>query len=165
MKKKVRNYISNFDEFGDDEKKLISKIVEATSSKEEKIDRSAFLYLDPKKPKGQFAQCGTCFMWTGKKGNTCFIHGTKIEVTADMSCGFYVNGKPTEEFIGKEQAIVKPQESGAVKRKVRCENCKSFNSDKNECELFKILNEKMGDLFSLDVKVDAQGCCNAQTPK
>lgn len=40
-----------------------------------KVTRAAFLYLDPKGNKSQFAQCGTCMMFTG---DTCTIHGKPI---------------------------------------------------------------------------------------
>ncbi len=127
-----------------------------------KITRDAFVYLEPKEPKEQFAQCATCRMWTGKEGNTCSILG-KTKVTGDMSCTLYVHGKPSPSLKGKEVASYTPKEVGLVQRKVRCENCRSFKN--GICMLFKSLNKSNPDIFQLDEKVNAQGCCNAQMPK
>jgi hypothetical protein len=126
-----------------------------------KITRDAFLYLAPRfAPKTRFAQCSTCRDWvTGDR--RCVIHGSKITVPGGASCGLYVwgiaNPKGTET-----RARVTPEESGLINREVRCENCKFFGDD--ECGLYRILNDRLGEYFDLDVKVDAHGCCNAQTP-
>ncbi len=127
-----------------------------------KITRESFVYLSPKEPKDQFAQCGTCRMWTGKDENTCSILG-KTKVTADMSCNLYVHGKPSTSLAGKEVASYTSKEAGLVKRKVRCENCRSFNN--GTCMLYQTLNQSNPDIFNLDEKVEAQGCCNFQMPK
>lgn len=121
-----------------------------------KIKRDAFLYLDPKAPKNTFAQCASCMMFTGE---TCTIHGGDVPITGDMSCGFYVHGKPMPDELGHEMKSVTPKESGLVKEKVRCENCQSFEARESECELFDELNEN--ELFDLDKKVKPKGCCNA----
>ena len=132
-------------------------ITEAKEGK--KIHRDAFLYLPPKGNKEQFAQCGTCLMFTG---TGCTILG-KTKVTKDMSCGLYVHGKPSPKLAGKERPVYTPQEAGLVNRAVRCENCRSFQD--GICMLFKTLNESNPEIFQLEEKVDAYGCCNAQMPK
>lgn len=124
------------------------------------IDRSAFLYMDPKGKASRFAQCETCMMWTGAKAKTCTIHGDK-KIKAGDSCGLYVHGGPHEEAAGSEMKAVSPKESGLVRGEVRCENCIHFEAKDSECELFENLNEKMPEVFALDEKVHPQGCCNA----
>lgn len=123
-----------------------------------KIKRDAFLYMDPKSPKDSFAQCGTCLMFTG---TGCTILG-KTKITKDMTCGLYVRGKPQLHLKGKEQSLVTPKEAGLVDIQVRCENCRYGGGD---CGLFKTLNDKLPDMFDLDVKIDPKGCCNGFTKK
>lgn len=130
-----------------------------------KITRDTFLYLDPKPPADQFAQCATCLMWTGDKVQTCTIHGRKVKVTGGMSCGLYVHGKPVPDQAGQERAIVTPKESGLVDRPVRCENCSVFDEKRSRCIGYETLNKALPQLFALDAAVHPQGCCNAQTPK
>lgn len=116
--------------------------------------------MAPKAPKTRFAQCSTCRDWvTGDR--RCVIHGPKIKIGGDFSCGLYVHGEPMPPGT-KTYIDVTPEESGLVDREVRCENCKYFGDD--ECGLYRILNDWRSDLFDLDVKVDAHACCNAQTP-
>ena|ERR1700675_1065293 len=129
-----------------------------------KIKRDAFIYLDPKGNKDKFAQCSTCRMWTGPEGNTCSILG-KTKVTGDMSCDLYVNGSPSPSLKGKELPSLTPKEAGLVKREVRCENCRSFDSKTSSCMLFQSLNKSLSDIFELDEKVNPKGCCNGQMPK
>jgi hypothetical protein len=132
-----------------------------------KRDRSIFLYLDPKPPEDQFAQCDTCMMYTGKPGEkvaTCTIHGKEKINGPDGTCGLYVHGKPMPGERGHEMASVTKKESGYVERQVRCENCVSFNAGRSTCMAFDSLNIKMPQYFSLKTKVDPKGCCNAQTP-
>ena len=138
----------------------LSELIKEVKKSKERVKRDAFLYLEPKGK--DFAQCVTCRMWTGPDGNTCSIMG-KTKVTGDMSCGLYVNGKPSSNLKGKEQSNVTPEQAGLVKRKVRCENCRSF--DNGVCMLFKTLNDSNTELFDLDEKVNVQGCCNAQMSK
>lgn len=127
----------------------------------EKITRAAFLYLDPKPPGDRFAQCGTCMMFApGQK--RCSIHGPSVKVTADMSCGLYVHGEPEGDRMDL-MAVVTPEESGLVRRQVRCENCTFFDGQ-SVCGLYEKLNAALAVLFSLDSQVDPKGCCNAQTP-
>lgn len=127
-----------------------------------KVDRSAFLYLDPKAPKTEFAQCGTCVMFDPKR-ERCSIHGSNVRVVAESSCGFYIHGKPSLQKIGAPE--VTPEESGLVTRPVRCENCRFFKKDHSICDLFHDLNQDHPDKFKLKEKVDPKGCCNAQTEK
>lgn len=136
---------------------LKSLIMEKKSG--EKITRDAFIYLDPKGDKKNFAQCATCRLWTG---TGCLILG-KTKVTCDMSCNYYVNGTPAKDSAGKEEALLTSKEAGLVTRKVRCENCRSFKD--GICQLYQALNKRLPDIFDLNEKVDAQGCCNAQKPK
>ena len=130
----------------------------------EKITRDAFLYLDPKAPADRFAQCSTCFMWTGPRRERCTIHGPNVPVTASMSCGFYIHGKPGLDKAGQEAARVTPTESGLVNRAVRCEDCRYLDRTRSRCRLFEQLNETFPEQFALDAAVQLKGCCNAQTP-
>lgn len=124
-----------------------------------KITRDAFLYLDPKLPRGAFAQCETCRMWTGKR---CTILGPAVEVDAGDSCGLYVPGEPNT--AGKVMKSLTPKEAGFVSRQVRCENCIAFDG-KGKCKLFMELNKKAPEFFNLTETVHRQGCCNAQQAK
>lgn len=129
-----------------------------------KIKRDAFLYLDPKPPASEFGQCSTCEMWTGRVARTCLIHG-RIKIGGGDSCGLYVHGSPQPQMAGREVKAVTPSESGLVDRQVRCENCKAFVPESSKCALFVTLNKTNSQLFDLDERVDAKGCCNAQQPK
>jgi hypothetical protein len=126
-----------------------------------KIKRDAFLYLDPKLPLDHtFAQCGRCRMWLPDQ-ERCTIIGPDTKVTADMSCGFFVPG----DSAGLDpQHNVSMNDAGAVKRSVRCENCKFFDLKFSECILFVQLNNDHPDVWDLEIKVHPQGCCNAQVP-
>lgn len=120
--------------------------------------------MDPKAPKDEFAQCGTCAHFIKDTGR-CELHGADVEVDDDDSCGLYAHGKPEK---GEEpQDYVTPKESGLVSREVRCENCMFFDPDsepKEHCDLYTQLNRILPSAFNLDRYVKAQGCCNAQTP-
>jgi Pyruvate/2-oxoacid:ferredoxin oxidoreductase delta subunit len=132
----------------------IIKLLEAADAYK-KIDRSAFIYLDPIGDKKQFAQCGTCVAFLpGKK--RCGLFGPNDEVIADASCGLYVNGKPHDDQPMLNS--VTPRDAGYVLGQVRCENCTWYVDKK--CELFEKLNRELPDIFDLDVDVAAQGCCN-----
>ncbi len=124
-----------------------------------KLTRDTFLYLDPKPPFATFAQCETCMMFTGEAAETCTIHGAKVRVTKDHSCGLYVHGTPMPDEQGHEMASVTPEESGLIKAQVRCENCQSFQAQKTTCTLFQWLSR--GWAFALNPKVHPHGCCNA----
>jgi hypothetical protein len=137
-------------------------IVSEQRERSKRINRDAFLYLDSKGNKKNFAQCGSCTMFTG---STCTILGPDVKITTEMSCGFYVPGTPDTSMKGKEIASVTPKEAGLVDRQVRCENCVHVDLDESKCYLFEKLNSSNPSLFSLDTNIDAQGCCNAQTPK
>lgn len=133
------------------------------------ITRDSFLYLEAKDPKNvdQFAQCGTCMMFTGNANETCTIHGPDEKIVSDGSCGLYVEGDPMPDEAGHEMASVTKEESGYVERQVRCENCRVFEMDGTACTLYDNLNAMKHGLFKfeLDSKVDPKGCCNAQTAK
>jgi len=129
----------------------------------ENINRSAFLYLDPRPLKEAFAQCSTCKMFLKDHG-LCSLHGKDVKITGGMSCGLYVPGGPAEESeLEHVSKAVTPEESGLVDRQVRCENCTFLKGD--SCGLFQQLNDKFPTMFSLKTGVDKHGCCNAQTPK
>jgi hypothetical protein len=128
------------------------------------MKRAAFIYLEPKaeKNRDKFAQCKTCMMWTGEKGQTCTIHGKDVVVTGDMSCVFYVEGDPMPEMAGEEHPSVNVSESDLYKGNVRCENCEYGDASRYVCTLFEQLNEKMD--THLNTKIDPKGCCNAFHP-
>ena len=125
----------------------------------QKLKRDAFLYMDPKGEKDEFAQCSSCRAFTGKscvkfpKGNT---------VEAGGSCGLYEKGEGDPSMVGKELGSANKREAGYVVRKVRCENCSFFHEEKGHCELFEHLTKQFPNVFDLDDKVDKHGCCNAQ---
>lgn len=120
------------------------------------IRRDAFLYLDPKPPENQFAQCGTCMMFTG---STCTIHGLDVPITKRHSCGLYVHGKPMPNEKGHEMASVTPEESGLIEAHVRCKNCRFFQAEKSWCGLYERMSA--GGVFQLNAAVHPNGCCNA----
>lgn len=129
-----------------------------------KIKRDAFLYMDPSgKNQAKFGQCATCRMAVPIKGKMrCSI--LDIEVGGNDSCGMYTPGphNPSEaQHISKD---VSPKDAGYVRRQVRCENCKFFDPDDGDCELFEMLNLYHPTIFDLEEMVDPRGCCNAQTP-
>jgi hypothetical protein len=121
-----------------------------------KIGRDAFLYLSPKPPKDQFAQCGTCRDFTG---TGCMILG-QTRITKGMSCGLYVRGQPRLNMKGREQSLVSPEQAGLVNFQVRCENCKYGGPT---CKLYEALNEELPDKFDLETKIDPKACCNGFT--
>jgi len=134
----------------------IISLVEKAYKKGDKIGRWAFLYLEPKTPMDDFAQCSTCELFLPGK-ERCGIFGPNDKVVANASCGLYIQGQPHDEQ--PIQDIVTPDEAGYVLGQVRCENCSWFEN--NGCNLFKMLDEKMPDVFDLGDKVKAKGCCNA----
>ncbi len=119
-----------------------------------KIDRSAFLYLeDSDEP--NFAQCGTCWLFN-KDRHRCGILHLDFEVNAEDSCGYYLEGVPSDISSAEP---VNPEDVGFVKAtKVRCENCE-YGGD--ECQLYKYLNKAFPRSFKLDTKINSRGCCNA----
>lgn len=145
--------------------------------KVEKITRDAFLYMNSKanSPKDEFAQCSTCRMFVPTyEGGSCILHGSKVRVDDDDSCGLYApwpygtpNPKVVEDHC-KELAkdlpgSVSPEESGLVSREVRCQNCEYFEEDTYHCHLYHILNHTFPEVFNLDHTVEPYGCCNANT--
>ena len=128
-----------------------------------KLDRDAFLYLEPDGDVDYFAQCSTCFMWVAGD-NLCTIHGPHIEVPGTASCGFYVPGEPGPPGTTTYSRVT-PVESGLVNRKVRCENCRWGGPKNYICGLYETLNSEMGEIFDLDVNIDPKGCCNANEPR
>lgn len=125
----------------------------------QKADRSAFVYMNPReKHYDNFAQCGSCMMFTGK---TCTIHGPDISVGKSDSCALYVPGDPMPGEKGHEMKSVTPEESGLYSGQVRCENCKFYKKGGQECGLYQALNEKVSGKFSLEERVHPKACCNA----
>jgi hypothetical protein len=139
---------------------LEKKQKEAGTQSGHKIKRDAFLYLAPREPKDEFAQCSTCRMFLPDK-ERCAILGPSVHVPAEASCGFYIHGEPNDDQDC--EVVVKPTEAGLVRREVRCENCASF--DDGKCKLYETLNEIKPEIFDLDENVDSGACCNGQTPK
>ena len=125
------------------------------TEKASKIGRDAFLYLAPRIPFEQFAQCSTCKMYTGI---ACSIMAQE-SVPPTASCGFYIPGGINPLLT--PQPLVSSIEAGLVDREVRCENCAFYSG---VCDLFVRLNNTLPDIFALDEQVDRYGCCNAQEP-
>jgi len=127
------------------------------------IDRSCFLYMEPRKgtyKPEEFAQCSSCMMWSDEKRSVCVIHGKDVHVGGSYSCALYVNGKPMSENYAHAKPYVTPKESGLVDTPVRCENCRYGNPHKMACMLFEKLNHRFPH-FNLDAKIKPNGCCNA----
>ena len=120
-----------------------------------KLDRSVFLYMDPKSPKDEFAQCSTCVHFL-PESQRCTLFGKDDKVVANASCNLYAHGTPKEDQEILES--MSPKDAGYLTGQVRCENCSWFNSD-STCGLFQELN-KLKDIFNLNTKVDPKGCCN-----
>lgn len=151
-----------------------------------KIARDAFLYLEPKTAAaGQdFAQCGPCRMFVPGsyvaptlKGGRCILHGAKVEIDEDDSCGFMVpwpDVEPVDSVIRDHAAelvagiapSVTPDESGLVDRLVQCKRC-LFPRDAavTRCGLYEDLNAALPAQFALDPTIEPDACCNAQTPR
>lgn len=119
------------------------------------ICKSTFLYMEPKGDKHKFAQCGSCWKFTGK---SCLEFSPNDRVDAEDSCGLYNFGEPQPDHVGKEHGGTTPKAAGFVNSEVRCENCEYFEEGDNDCLLFRMLNIK-------DYKVDKHGCCNAFSRK
>ena len=120
------------------------------------MERNDFVYLEPKGSPEDFAQCRSCKMFV-ESHMVCSLHGMKVKVHEGMSCNEYAFGKADDTELPHVSAAFTPEESGLVDREVRCENCEFFESEDNDCFLFKLLN--------IDHKVNKHGCCNAQEPK
>lgn len=122
-----------------------------------KIDRSAFIYMQPKEPVSSFAQCSTCAQFLPTK-RRCAIFTGNDKVVKTASCALYVHGIPHDD----QQIInsTNPQEAGYINASVRCENCEHFDG-RNTCQLFAKLNNQLPDMFDLDTNVNSKGCCNA----
>lgn len=138
-----------------DFRKIINIVSESSAASGKKIDRWAFLYLEPKKDIENFAQCSTCVSFMPDK-QRCSFFGSNDKVLATASCGLYVQGKPSndQKFLNS----VTPAEAGYVNEAVRCENCKYGGDD---CILFEKLNESLPTIFKIDTKIKKKGCCNA----
>jgi hypothetical protein len=130
-------------------------IINEAATGGKKIDGSAFIYLAPKAPKTEFAQCKTCFLFK-PDSERCGIFAPDVKVTAEQSCGLYLHGKPNENQ--ECRSTTTPEAAGLVDGPVRCENCRWYD---NGCRLYEMLSQKMPDVFKLDPNVDPQGCCNA----
>lgn len=116
------------------------------------MNRSTFVYLDPKGNPNDFAQCRSCKMYVDSH-DVCSLHGMKVKVHGGMSCTEYAFGHADDSELPHVSPAFTPEQSGLVDAEVRCENCHFFESEENECELFHILN--------IPDKVNPKGCCNA----
>lgn len=130
-------------------------LIEQAQQLGDKISRAAFLYLPPTGDKTQFAQCGSCGMFI-PDAQRCKLFGPDDKVVANASCGLYIQGEPHNDQ--EPEGKVTPEDAGYNLGQVRCDNCKWFTG--SECDLFKLLNDKLPDVFDLNVKVDTYGCCN-----
>lgn len=152
----------------------------------ERVERDAFIYLEPGTAAlaEDFAQCGPCRMFVPEEyldgkliGDRCIIHGSKVAIDDDDSCGFMVpwptkDGKPNAEVVKQHAAellkmipgSVNPAESGLVSRRVQCHRCRFAKKGVTECGLYAELNSTLPDYFDLDTDITRNSCCNAQTP-
>lgn len=129
---------------------------------EGRVDRSAFLYLPKGRAGQENGQCASCWLWAADM-DRCLIHGPKVDIDEDDSCGLYVPGKPRTGQVPL-LSLVTPEQSGLVDRKVRCEHCRYERREATQCGLYAKLNDEFPDIFDLDEEIDPQGCCNAQMP-
>jgi len=120
-----------------------------------KVDRSAFLYLEPEDGDPDFAQCGDCALYLAGE---CAIMGIAVE--KGWSCGFFIPDEPGR-IAKTARANVTPEEAGLYKGRVRCENCRYGGAT---CALYDKLNAELPGDFALDAKISPKGCCNAFTP-
>lgn len=132
------------------------EIVESAGSSAKKVDRSAFVYMEPKKDMVQFAQCNTCAAFMPGK-ERCALFGKNDVVVANASCGLYAHGEPSDDQ--EPSGSTTPEAAGYVEGQVRCENCKYL--DGTTCKLYDKLNKLMPYMFDLKTKVKSKGCCNA----
>lgn len=140
---------------GEEDKKPDEPAKEEPEEESKGLCRSTFLYMNPKGDEHKFAQCGTCWKFTGK---SCLEFGPDDKVGEDDSCGLYCFGEPQPDHVGKEKSGTTPEEAGFVDGEVRCENCEYFEKGDNDCLLFRMLGMK-------DYKVHKHGCCNAFSEK
>lgn len=145
-----------------DIRKIIDLLEQKNQKEPKKINRSAFLYLEPKDPDSakNFAQCSTCQLFLPKK-KRCGLFGPNDHVKANASCGLYIYGTPSDQQ--KIQNVVTPEAAGYVEGNVRCENCGWYED--GQCMLFADLDKKMSDTFDLGSAVSPKGCCNAWESK
>src|SRR4051794_17987444 len=108
-------------------------ILRESAASTSKIDRSAFVYLPPKPPVDDFAQCATCVFFK-PDSERCGIFGPDDKVTAQSSCGLYVHGEPDEDQACRSATT--PKDAGLVNEPVRCENCSWYDG---QCGLYKSL--------------------------
>lgn len=120
-----------------------------------KIGREAFVYLSPKEPVDRFAQCETCLNFIPARGR-CRLFTDRDDVRPSGTCGLYAHGEPSDD-ADPEGATDKTQ-AGYLVAEVRCQNCSWFD---HGCDLYRTLNDRLGQVFDLDENVDEHGCCNA----
>jgi hypothetical protein len=147
-----------------------------------RLGRDVFLYMEPRPAldaPASFAQCASCCnfipdlqMHGAVRGDRCLLFGTNFPITDDDSCNLYVPwpaGDPckgcvahgAEELIGGMRASVKPFDVGYVAdTKVTCKRCRQFDFVDSACEAMEELNRKLPQMFDLDEKVSADGCCS-----
>lgn len=118
-----------------------------------KITRAAFLYLSPKEPRNQFADCQTCRLYLRAIKRCAILPGP---VQPEDSCGLYIHGKPNDRQPMTPRVVTR-EEAGFVTGPVRCENC-AYGGD--HCRMFAALNATLPQMFDLDETIDPKGCCN-----
>ncbi len=112
----------------------------------------------------------------GLDGSRCIIHGSKIDIDDDDSCGFWVDwptkdGKPIPEVVANHASelsdglagSVTPEESGLVDELVQCRHCVFSTEGARVCGLYRDTNRAMPQTFALDEKIQPNACCNAWT--
>jgi hypothetical protein len=125
-----------------------------------KIKRDAFLYIGPEQG-GATGQCRSCYLWIESR-DRCLIHAADKEIKGGASCGLYIQGSPRRS--GEPLGLVTPEQSGLVRRQVRCENCRFAKNGATVCGMYVTLNNEVPELFELDERIEPQGCCNSQLP-
>ena len=112
----------------------------------EKLSKPVVLYLASD---GGKKKCGRCMMFLTDVGK-CSVHGSGINITGDMVCGFYIHGKPMTSKDHPPMKLVTPAESGLIGTNdggTHCASCIHFSPTGSACEI-------------VEGYIEPNGCCN-----
>lgn len=148
---------------------------------EPKLDRSAFVYLEPREAvdgKNYFALCASCYNFIPEsfgrgamRGDRCRLLGADFTVNDDSSCRLYApwpDGKPcdgcqqhgAEKMVRGVHGSLSARDAGYRYDKVtRCGSCRHFEYDDNTCSMFEALNASLPAVFDLKTEVKPGARC------
>ncbi len=149
---------------------------------EPRLNRSALGYIEPRvgiDGASSFCQCDSCMHFVPENamrgavvGDRCLILGATFPVSGESSCAYFLPwptgaadaddvSENAEDMIEGERGSITPYDAGFVRdTKVRCMNCRSFESDESECSLYEALNDKLPNVWQLDCSVKGGACCS-----